>query len=98
MEKPENHQIYKLINDTFKDISLCLGGIFLTHSVEDKLVWVIANAVEELYYKSLARLEVLTGLKVVFDSRIDKKDLQPHPAIEGLLEAILLKPEKMESK
>ncbi|MFC1621595.1 hypothetical protein ACFL2G_04765 [Candidatus Omnitrophota bacterium] len=98
MKDPDNRQIYKLLNDTFKDIALCFGGIFLTQDVDEKLVWVISNAVEELYYKSIARLEILTGIKVVFDSHIKEKESQPHPAIKGLLEAILLKPEKIEAK
>ena len=92
MRKSQAHQIYELLNNTFKDIALCLGGIFLTHKSDDKLIWEIANSIEDIYYKSMDRLETILGAGIIFDLKEDKKNLHPHPAIEGLLRTINFKP------
>jgi hypothetical protein len=92
MRKSKEIKLYELLNDTFRDISLCLGGIFLTHKADDKLIWEIANSIEDIYYKQMDRLESILGSGVIFDIEADKKDLHPHPAIEGLLKTLKFKP------
>jgi len=91
MEKSKEQKIYALLNDTFKEIALCLGGIFLTYKTDDKLIWEIANSLEDIYYRSADRLESILGSGVIFDLN-DPKDLHPHPAIEGLLRILIFKP------
>ena|SRR3989338_9101960 len=99
MRKQQGHLIYyELLNSIFKDITLCLGGIFLLHKTDDRLVWEIANSIEGIYYKSMDRLESITGSGVVFDLNNGNKDLHPHPAIENLLKTIHLKPGKVKFK
>ncbi|MCM8782215.1 MAG: hypothetical protein NC828_04125 [Candidatus Omnitrophica bacterium] len=93
MRKSQAHQIYELLNNTFKDITLCLGGIFLTQKVNDKLIWEITNSIEDIYYRSIDRLESILGSGVIFDLD-EPKDLHPHPAIEGLLRVLNFKPAK----
>jgi hypothetical protein len=88
----KEHKIYELFNDTFKDIALCLGGIFLTHKAKDKLIWEIANSIEDIYYKAMGRLEDTLGSGIMFDLEGGKKDIHPHPAIEGLLKIINFRP------
>ncbi len=92
MRKSKEYQLYELLNDTFRDISLCLGGIFLTHKADDKIIWEIANSIEDIYYKSMDKLEAITGSGVIFDLNDDNKNLHPHPAIEGLLKTLQFKP------
>lgn len=92
MRKSKEYQLYELLNNTFRDISLCLGGIFLTHKTDDKLIWEIANSIEDIYYKQMDRLETILGSGVIFDLEEDKRKLHPHPAIEGLLRTINFKP------
>lgn len=92
MRKSKEYQLYELLNNTFRDISLCLGGIFLTHKTDDKLIWEIANSIEDIYYKHMDRLETILGSGVIFDLEEDKRKLHPHPAIEGLLRTINFKP------
>jgi hypothetical protein len=81
--KENNTQVYKFINSIFQNITLCLGGIFLLNQVNDKLIWTIANSLEEIYEDSLNTLKILN-----FDSKIKQespKELKPHPAIEKFL-------------
>lgn len=82
--KPQNNQkIYKFLNGVFKDLTLCLGGIFLLNQTEDKLIWTIAESLEEIYENSLKALKRLNP-----ESPVKKKltkDLNPHPAIEKFL-------------
>ena len=92
MRKSKEHQLYELLNSTFRDISLCLGGIFLTHKTDDKLIWEIANSIEDIYYKHMDKLETILGAGIIFDIEADKKDLHPHPAIEDLLKTLKFKP------
>jgi hypothetical protein len=92
MRKSKEHKIYELLNNTFTDIALCLGGIFLTHKANDNLIWDIANSMEDIYYKAMDRLETITGSGIIFDLKDDDKELHPHPAIEGLLKTISFKP------
>ncbi|KPK42930.1 MAG: hypothetical protein AMJ78_00795 [Omnitrophica WOR_2 bacterium SM23_29] len=98
MRRSQEHQIYELLNNTFKDIALCLGGIFLTHKTDDKLIWEIASSIEDIYYKSMDRLETILGSGIIFDLKDDKKSLHPHPAIEDLLKTINFKPGTMKTK
>lgn len=94
MKAEKDQEIYEVFNDTFKDITLCLGGIFLTHKVKDKVVWEIANSIEDIYYKTMGRLEDTLGSGIIFDLHEEVKKLHPHPAIEGLLKVINFRPLK----
>jgi hypothetical protein len=92
MQSKKEHEIYELVNTAFKDITLCLGGIFLARSVKDKTIWETANSIEDIYYKTMAGLEDSLGSGIRFDLTEDKKGLHPHPAIESLLNTINFKP------
>lgn len=92
MQKSKEEQVYELFNETFRDISLCLGGIFLTYKASDKLIWEISNSVEDIYYRTMDKLEGITGAGVVFDISEQRNQAHPHPAIENLLKVINFKP------
>jgi len=40
----------------------------------------------------MAQLESALGSGIIFDTEGDRKDLHPHPAIEGLLRVLNFKP------
>jgi hypothetical protein len=92
MRRLSEKQLYDLVNEAFRDVSLCLGGIFLTHKADDKLIWEIANSIEDIYYRIMDKLEVITGSGIIFDLNDNNKNLHPHPAIEGLLKTLQFKP------
>ena len=98
MRKEKAHQIYELVNDTFKDITLCLGGIFLTRKVKDKVIWEIANSIEDIYYKTMGKLEDILDSGIMFYPEDEVKKLHPHPAIEELLKVINFRPAPLDSK
>lgn len=91
MKKSKEYRTYDLFNETFKDIALCLGGIFLVHKTKDRLIWEITNSLEDIYYRSLTKLGDIYGTDFIFDRFEDKDILHPHPAIEGLLKLLNLK-------
>jgi len=92
MSKVKDHQMYELVNDTFKDITLCLGGIFITHKVREKVIWEIANSIEDIYYKTMGKLEDILDSGIMFYPEEKPDALHPHPAIENLLRTLNFKP------
>ena len=69
----------------FREIVLCLGGIFAIHEVDDALVWRVTKSLEHLYHRSRERLGQRPGkpARDPFSRR-----LTPHPAVEDLLARI----------
>lgn len=92
MQKTDEAKLYELINSTFKDMALNLGEIARTHTVDDKIITLIANSIEDIYYKAIDKLELLSGTRVIFNSEEYVRSLHPHPAIDSLLKAIGFKP------
>lgn len=92
MKNSKEAKLYEMLNSTFTDIALCLGGIFLIHKTDEKLIWEIVNSIENIYYQSAGRLETILGSGVIFDLKEDNKKPHPHPAIEGLLRTLKFKP------
>lgn len=91
MKKSKEYRTYDLFNETFKDIALCLGGIFLIHKTKDRVIWEIANSLEDIYYRSMAELGEIYKTDFIFNHYEDKDILRPHPTIEGLLRVLNLK-------
>ena len=54
-------KIHKLITLSYRDLILCLGGIFIIHSLDEDLITLITMGVEEIYEETL---EKLAGLKI----------------------------------
>jgi len=98
MQKPNQEQMYELINKVFTDMALSLGEVSQKHSADEKLIIAMANSIEALYYQAIDRLETISGTRVTFDSAECVRRLHPHPAIDSLLKAIgfmpLLKKDK----
>jgi hypothetical protein len=54
MRSNQEEKMYELVNRAFKEIALCLGGIFLTYKTSDKVIQQIANSIEDIYYQTMA--------------------------------------------
>jgi hypothetical protein len=66
----------------FREIVLCLGGIFASQDVDDALVWQVTKSLDRIYQRNRARqLErESTG-----DTDVPQRRVEPHPAVEDLL-------------
>ena len=66
----------------FREIVLCLGGIFASHELDDTLIWQITKSLERLYERARARQSQREGGG---GAAVPQRRLEPHPAIEDLL-------------
>jgi len=98
MRSDQEEKMYELVNTAFKEIALCLGGIFITYKTSDKVIHQIANSIEDIYYKTMGALEQTLGRGVFFDTRKRESRPHPHPAIESLLNALNFKPVRRRCK
>ena len=96
MERDE--KLYALVNQTFRDLTLCMGGIVTTHHVRDEIVWDISDGIANIYFRTMGRLEEILGMGLVFDHMYNFDEVHPHPEIEQLLTLINFIPVRKESK
>lgn len=69
----------------FREIVLCLGGIFATRECDDTLVWQVTKSLDRIYQRNRSRLlEHEGGGK----ADVPQRRLEPHPAVEDLLSRI----------
>jgi hypothetical protein len=59
MKSTQAIKVKNLMEDTFREITFCLGGIFLAKNIPDDLVWEITNSVEDIYYNTLEKADSL---------------------------------------
>jgi len=69
----------------FREIVLCLGGIFATHEVDDALVWQVTKSLDHIYER--ARTRVLER-ESSGETDSAQRRMEPHPAVEHLLTRI----------
>jgi hypothetical protein len=69
----------------FREIVLCLGGIFAAHEVDDAVVWQVAKSFDRIYQRTRARL---LEREASGDTDVPQRRVEPHPAIEDLLARI----------
>lgn len=69
----------------FREIVLCLGGIFASQECDDALVWQVTKSLDRIYQRSRAR-----ALKRDHsgDADVPQRRVEPHPAVEDLLSRI----------
>jgi len=69
----------------FRELVLCLGGIFATQEVDDDLVWQMTRSLDVIYQRHRARL-----LKRTIHGEVDvpERHVEPHPAIVDALARI----------
>ena len=98
MTNARDEKLYELMNKTFKDLTLCMGGLVITHRVRDEIVCDIADAIANIYFRTMGRLEDILGMGLVFDHDYNFDEVHPHPEIEQLLKIINFKPVRKEPK
>jgi hypothetical protein len=69
----------------FREIVLCLGGIFAVHEVDDALVWQVTKSLDRIYQRTRARLLEREG---AVEGDAPQRRVNPHPAVEDLLSRI----------
>jgi len=78
-------RIHELITFSFRDLILCLGGIFLIHQLDEDLVKVITMAVEQIYEETVEHLNKLKLPHNGKKTHYKEEFLKPHPEIERFL-------------
>ncbi len=69
----------------FREIVLCLGGIFATAECDDRLVWQITKSVDRIYRRNRERI---LRREASGDAEMPRRNAEPHPAVEDLLSRI----------
>jgi len=69
-------QLSLVLTDTFQEIALCLGGIFLTHGARSDLVRAVMTSLGEIYEKALESSGATSATGT--EARL-------HPAVEEFL-------------
>lgn len=72
-----------VLAEAFRNLTLCLGGIFLIHPVKDELVRIIMKSMEEVYRDADRKADRLG--RHMPEKRKIKKAAKPHPAVEHFL-------------
>jgi hypothetical protein len=75
----------KEIQRFFREVVLCLGGIFAVREVEDDLVWQVARSLDRIYLETRARV-CRSGNGAV--AQTAQRRLERHPALVHLLDRI----------
>lgn len=73
----------KLLDATFEELALVLGGIFAVHDVQDEAVWQIMKHLDLAHENALAKIEGFDP-----DARraaSPRSEYSHHPAVEALL-------------
>ena len=66
----------------FREIVLCLAGIFAAQECDDALVWQVTKSLDRIYQRNRARLlERENGA----EGDLPQRRVEPHPAVEDLL-------------
>ena len=69
----------------FREIVLCLGGIFAARGCDDALIWQVTRSLDRIYQRSRARL---LESESAGDNDGPPRRVEPHPAVEDLLSRI----------
>ncbi len=69
----------------FRELVLCLGGIFAAQEVDDALIWQVTKSLDRIYQRNRARLLERDG---TVDNDVPQRRMEPHPAVEDLLTRI----------
>jgi hypothetical protein len=75
-----------LLDDTFEEIGLALGGLVSVHPVPDEVIWRLCSSLKVIRGKALRRLNGETAQLLGGLARCRAAD--PHPAIELFLESL----------
>lgn len=83
----ENKKYMDVINDAFRSLALCFGGIFLIHPIKNEVIWLMMKSMEEIYINTCKDIEKLSDGSI--KDKPQNTDLsEPHPAVEKLLKIV----------
>ena len=69
----------------FREIVLCLGGIFAAQKVDDAVVWQVTESLERIYERARERTAACDGHP---DLHVFPRRAEPHLAVAELLTRI----------
>ncbi len=69
----------------FREIVLCLAGIFAARECDDALIWQVTKSLDRIYQRTRARL---LERETNGDTDLPQRRVEPHPAVEDLLSRI----------
>ena len=72
----------KPLDQFFREVVLCLGGIFHTAECSEDLIWQITKSLDHIYRRNRERL---LERPVEPDATVRRRPLEPHPAVEDVL-------------
>ena len=75
----------KVVKEVCRETVLCLGRIFAVHEVPDDVVWQAARSLDIIFQKALAKV---SKQDMPPDEDVPERKLEPHPAIQGVLERL----------
>ena len=68
----------------FREIVLCLGGIFAARDVDDAFIWQVTKSLDRIYQRAQARILERESAA----DELPPRRVEPHPAVEDLLSRI----------
>lgn len=74
-----------LLDTTFEELVLVLGGAFAVHRFSEDAIWQIMKSVETVHAKAVARID---GLGPKEAGAAGTGRFQPHPAVHALLQKL----------
>lgn len=81
----QSEDLRELLDSTFEEVTLVLGGAFAVHRFSEEAIWQIMKSLDELHSKAVARIE---GLEQKEGGKPARSSFQPHPAVEALLQKL----------
>lgn len=73
------------IDRFFRDVVLCLGGIFATRELDDDLVWQITKSLDRIYRRHRERV---LEQAAAAPGEPPARRVEPHPAVQDVLARI----------
>ncbi len=86
----QSDALRELLDSTFEELALVLGGAFAMHQFSEDAIWQIMESLETVHSKAVAKLD---GLGSKESLKPERNPFQPHPAIEALLQKLRRKAE-----
>jgi hypothetical protein len=78
----QSNSMRELLDSTFEELALLLGGAFAVHRFSEDAVWQIMKGLETAHAKATAKLQ---GLGPTEGRKPEGDPFQPHPTVEALL-------------
>jgi len=81
----EAQSMKTLIRELFEREALSIGGLAVTHNINDDFLWELCRSLDAIRIEFLRRLKPVGGSSEDSRSRLESR---PHPAVQELLRRI----------